>query len=141
MIRAIIEDFTANFAPESVLVYVGDTGEKCGYFDAKLLSELDVDSHGTMSDVILYDAGRNRLFLIEAVTSHGPVDAKRHAELSRLFATAKAGLVYVSAFQSRSVMARYLCEIAWETVAWAADSPSHLIHFNGERFLGPYHER
>jgi len=24
---------------------------------------------------------------------------------------------------------------------WVADSPSHLIHFNGERFCGPYSER
>lgn len=118
MIRAIIEEFASHFAPGSVLVYAGDTGEKCGYFDAKLLSELDVDSYRKMPDVILYDAERKRLFLIEAVTSHGPIDAKRHAELSRFFATAKAGLVYVSAFQNRSVMARYLCEIAWETEGW-----------------------
>jgi len=117
MIRAIIEDFASHFVPGSVLVYAGDTGEKCGYFDAKLLSELDVDSHGKMPDVILYDAERNRLFLIEVVTSHGSIDAKRHAELSKFFATAKAGLVYVSAFQSRTVMARYLSEIAWGTVA------------------------
>jgi hypothetical protein len=138
MIRAIIEDFASHFAPGSVLVYTGDTGEKSGYFDVQLLSELDVDSHGKMPDVILYDAGRNRLFLIESVTGHGPIDAKRHAELSRCFATAKAGLIYVSAFQSRTVMARYLSEIAWETVGWVVDSPSHLIHFNREVLLGPY---
>jgi hypothetical protein len=35
-------------------------------------------------------------------------------------------------------MSRYLGEIAWETEVWVADAPSHLIHFNGERFLGPY---
>jgi hypothetical protein len=143
LIRAIIEDFASRFAPGSVLVYAGDTGEKWGYFDAVLLSELgvDVDSHGKMPDVILYDTERNWLLLIEAVTSHGPVDAKRHAELSKLFITSKAGLVYVTAFQNRSVMARYLSEIAWETEGWVADSPSHLIHFNGERFCGPYSER
>ena len=77
------------------------------------------------------------MFLIEAVTSHGLVDTKRHAELSRWFATAKAGLVYVSAFQNRSVMARYLSEIAWGTVGWVADSPSHLVHFNGESLPMP----
>ncbi|TLU84788.1 MAG: restriction endonuclease [Chlorobium sp.] len=140
LIRAIIEDFASRFAPGSVLVYAGDTGEKWGYFDAVLLSELgvDVDSHGKMPDVILYDTERNWLFLIEAVTSHGPVDPKRHAELSKLFITSKAGLVYVTAFKNRTVMARYLSEIAWETEGWVADSPSHLIHFNGERFRGPY---
>jgi hypothetical protein len=32
----------------------------------------------------------------------------------------------------------HLGEIAWETEAWVSDAPSHLIHFNGERLLGPY---
>lgn len=75
---------------------------------------------------------------MEAVTSHGPVDGKRHAELTQLFAGAKSGLVYVTAFPNRAVMARYLGEIAWETDVWVVDAPSHLIHFDGERFLGPY---
>ena len=72
--------------------------------------------------------------------SHGPVDGKRHAELSRLFAGSSAGLVYVTAFPNRATMGRYLGDIAWETEVWVADAPSHLIHFNGERFLGPYAE-
>jgi len=76
--------------------------------------------------------------LVEAVTSHGPVDGKRHAELAELFAGATAGLVYVTAFPNRTILRRYLSEIAWETEVWVADAPSHLIHFNGERFLGPY---
>ncbi|HBH30925.1 MAG TPA: hypothetical protein DDX81_03355, partial [Desulfofustis sp.] len=48
--------------------------------------------------------------------------------------------VYVTAFPNRSLMARYLADIAWETEVWVSDAPSHLIHFNGERFLGPYAE-
>ena len=75
---------------------------------------------------------------MESVTSHGPVDGKRHAELAELFATAKSGIVYVTAFPNRTTMARYLGEIAWKTEVWVADAPTHLIHFNGERFLGPY---
>lgn len=140
LIRSIIEDFAPRFAPDSILVYAGDTGDKWGYFDAALLSELGVepDAHGKMPDVVLYYAKRNWLLLVESVTSHGPVDAKRHSELATLFKNAKPGLVYVTAFPNRSVMARYLSEIAWETEVWVAEAPSHLIHFNGERFLGPY---
>jgi type II restriction enzyme len=81
---------------------------------------------------------KNWLLLVESVTSHGPMDGKRHNELTRLFAGATAGLVYVTAFPNRVTMARYLDSIAWETEVWVADAPSHLIHFNGERFLGPY---
>ncbi len=140
LIRAIIEDFAPRFAPGSVLVYAGDTGDKWGYFDAALLAELgvDVDSHGKMPDVVLHFVEKNWLLLVESVTSHGPVDGKRHAELAKLFAGSKAGLVYVTAFPNRSIMGRYLPEIAWETEVWVADAPSHLIHFNGVRFLGPY---
>jgi hypothetical protein len=140
LIRAIIEDFAPRFAPGSVLVYAGDTGKKWGYFDDVLLAKLGirVDSQGKMPDVILHYAEKNWLLLVESVTSHGPVDGKRHIELESLFRKSTAGLVYVTAFPNRAIMSRYLPEIAWETEVWIADSPSHLIHFNGERFLGPY---
>jgi len=140
LIKAIIEDFAPRFAPGSKLVYAGDTGDKWGYFDAALLFKLGVvvDSHGKMPDVILHFERKNWLLLIESVTSHGPVDGNRHAELAKLFSGTKAGLVYVTAFPNRSVMSRYLGDIAWETEVWVANAPSHLIHFNGERFLGPY---
>lgn len=142
LIRAIIKDFAPRFAPGSVLIYAGDTGDKWGYFDATLLADLgvDVDAHGKMPDVVLHFTEKNWLLLVESVTSHGPVDGKRYAELAKLFADSKAGLVYVTAFPNRSIMGRYLGEIAWETEVWVADAPSHLIHFNGIRFLGPYDE-
>lgn len=140
LIRSIIENFGPRFAPGSILVYAGDTGDKWGYFDAALLTELgvEVDAHGKMPDVVLYYAKRDWLLLAESVTSHGPMDAKRHSELAKLFKNARPGLVYVTAFPNRTIMARYLSEIAWETEVWVAEAPSHLIHFNGERFLGPY---
>ncbi|MFA5623763.1 MAG: BsuBI/PstI family type II restriction endonuclease [Bradymonadales bacterium] len=140
LIRDIIEEFGPRFAKGAALIYVGDTSEKWGYFDAKLLSDIGVslDQHGKMPDVIMYCKKRNWLLLIEAVTSHGPVDGKRHNELSQLFASSIAGIVYVTAFPTRALMARHLSSIAWETEVWIADSPSHLIHFNGDRFLGPY---
>ncbi len=140
LIKEIIENFAPRFVPGGTLVYIGDTENKWGYFDTPLLSNLgvDVDSHGKMPDVILYDEKKNWLFLVESVTSHGPVDGKRHFELTQLFATAREGLVYVTAFPDRKTMAQYLPDIAWETEVWVAEAPSHLIHFDGKRFLGPY---
>jgi hypothetical protein len=140
LIKAIIEDFGPRFVPGGVLVYAGDTGDKWGYFDNDLLAKLGVtvDSHGKMPDVVLYYPDKNWLLLIESVTSHGPVDGKRHDELAKLFAKSSAPLVYVTAFPSRSVMAPYLSVISWETEVWCADASTHLIHFNGVRFLGPY---
>jgi BsuBI/PstI restriction endonuclease domain/BsuBI/PstI restriction endonuclease HTH domain len=140
LIRDIITEFAPRFAPGSLLIYAGDTGEKVGYFDHERLKELGVllNNHGKMPDVIIFDLKRNWLLLIESVTSHGPVDGKRHYELMQLFGGSTAGLVYVTAFPTRAVMARYLSEIAWESEVWVADAPTHLIHFNGVRFLGPY---
>lgn len=140
LIKGIIEEFGPRFVPAGRVVYVGDTGDKFGVFDDALLGRLGVkvDSHGKMPDVVLFDEKNNWLFLVEAVTSHGPVDAKRHRELAELFAESSAGLVFVTAFPTRALMAKYLDTISWETEVWVLNSPSHLIHFDGERFLGPY---
>lgn len=119
---------------------MGDTDLKFAYYDKDGLESLDVqiESHGKMLDVIIYYTEKNWLVLIEAVTSHGPVNPKRRGELIHLFQTSKAGLIFITAFMDRKSMVKYLNDISWETEVWVADSPSHLIHFNGERFLGPY---
>jgi hypothetical protein len=91
-----------------------------------------------MPDVILYREDKGWLYLIESVTSVGPVDGKRYGELARLFSQARAGLVFVTAFPSRQLMARFLPHIAWETEVWCSDQPTHMIHFNGDRFMGPH---
>jgi adenine-specific DNA-methyltransferase len=142
LIHDIIIEFGQRFAPGSRVIYVGDTGTKVGYFERERLAALgvNVDKHGKMPDVVLHDEARNWLLLIESVTSHGPVDGKRHGELSKLFAASTAGLVYVTAFPDRKTMGRYLADISWETEVWVADAPTHLIHFNGDRYLGPHLE-
>ena len=140
LIRDIITSFAPRFAPGAEVIYVGDTGDKVGYFEEEHLADLGVtvDRHGKIPDVVLYFGEKDWLLLVESVTSHGPMDAKRHNELAELFASAQPGLIYVTAFPDRTVMGRYLSDISWETEVWCADAPSHLIHFDGERFLGPY---
>ena len=122
------------------MLYLGDTGTKLGHFEEATFQALGLsfDSHGKFPDVVLYHRAKNWLLLIEAVTSHGPIDAKRHAELGELFSESTADLVYVTAFPDRPTVARYLNAISWETEVWVASTPTHLIHFDGERFLGPY---
>src|SRR5699024_5492132 len=140
LIKSIVEEFGLRFIPGGILIYAGDTGEKMGYFDESLLKELGVkvNAYGKMPDVIIYCPEREWLILAESVTSHGPVDGKRHRELQTLFKDSTVGIVYVTAFPDRELMARYISDIAWETEVWVADAPSHLIHFDGVRFLGPY---
>ena len=140
LLRAMVEEFCPRFTPGGVVIYLGDADSKLALFDEERLSALGVvvDHHGKLPDLVVWLPEHEWLVLAEAASSHGPVDAKRHAELKTLFAGSSAGLVFVSCFPDRMVMRGYLTSLAWETEAWTADNPDHLIHFNGERFLGPY---
>lgn len=140
LIRDIIEQLAPRFLPNSTLIYVGDTGEKWGYYDQELAGNLlfNVQEHGKMPDVILYVEDKKWLVLIEAVTSHGPVDSKRYIELEELFSNVSANKVYISAFPDKKTFTHYVQDIAWETEAWIADNPTHMIHFNGDKFLGSH---
>ncbi len=141
LIAAIVSEFCPRWTPGGHIVYVGDTGKReVQLLDHEILAAINVvlDEHGKLPDLIVYLPDRNWLVLLEAASTHGPVDSKRHSELMGLFESSTAGLVFVSCFPDRAVMRRYLAQIAWETEVWCADAPDHLIHFNGERFLGPY---
>lgn len=138
--RHIIEEFLPTWVHGAKMVHVGDTGNKSAFVDVDSLAELGLgfDPHGKFPDVGAIDTERQWLVLIEAVTSHGPVDPKRREELRVVFRDSKLPPVFVTAFLSRKVLAQYIESIAWETEVWWADHPTHLMHFNGERFLGPY---
>lgn len=140
LIADIVREFGARYAPNGELAYVGDTGDKYGFMNDELFRSLGIalDAHGKMPDVVIYSREKNWLILVESVTGHGPVDSKRQIELRRLFGLSTAGLVFVSAFPDRHTFLKHLNAIAWESDVWIADAPTHLIHFNGSRFLGPY---
>lgn len=140
LVQKILHDFCPLFTPGGRIAYVGDTDKKWAYLDSGAFRELglEIQEHGKMPDLVVHYTERNWLVLIEAVTSHGPVNPKRRHELEELFAGSNAGIVYVTAFMDRRSLMKYLDEISWETEVWVADAPTHLIHFNGERFLGPY---
>ena len=140
LLKAMVEDFCPRFTPGGQVLYIGDAGDKWALFERETLSSLnvEVDEHGKMPDLVIYLPDRNWLVLLEAASSHGPVDSKRQAELADLFAQSTAGLVYVSCFPDRAEFRKYVDTIAWESEVGCADHPTHMIHYNGERFLGPY---
>ncbi len=135
---AVINHFAPKFAQEAILLYLGDTADKNLIIDEKLYEILDVHiDHGKLPDIVLYEEKKNWLYLIEVVTSHGPVSPKRVVELQQMFATKETELIYVSVFANMSEFRKHVKYIAWETEVWLADTPDHLIHFNGDKFLGP----
>ena len=133
----IIKEFAPRFVPGCLLLYLGDTADKTTYIDNKILEELgiSVSEHSKLPDIIFYDKEKNILFLIEAVTSHGPVSPKRQYELEKMLSSCKAKRIYISAFQNFTEFKKHIENIAWETEVWLADIPDHLIHFNGDKFL------
>ncbi len=136
---AIVEQFAPRFANGGTLLYLGDTAKKDLFVDKKALKDLGVpiDQHSKLPDVVIYDNKRKWLFLIEAVTSHGPISPKRLLELEKFLKNCKIGKVYVTAFPDMSAFKKHSNNIAWETEVWLMEAPDHIIHFNGDRFMGP----
>lgn len=136
----IIDTLQPHFIPEAILVYVGDAAQKMLYVNEDWLQRLQIPltQHDKLPDVVLYDAHRHCLFLIEAVTSHGPVSPKRQVELQCALQACPARKIYISAFLSLSEFKRHIDNIAWETEVWVADNADHMIHFNGPKFLQAY---
>jgi type II restriction enzyme len=138
----VIEQFAPQFVSGAVLLYLGDTADKNLYLAVEQLTSLGipVTEHDKLPDIILiilHDTARNWLFLIEVVTSHGPMTPKRVLELNAMLRNCGAGKIFVTAFSTFTEFRRHIKNIAWETEVWVAEVPDHLIHFNGDRFLGP----
>ena len=138
--REIIEEFLPRFGPGCNILYIGDTSNKYLFRDDALLKTLGVFelSHDELPDIIAFDSNKNWLYLIEAVYSSGPMSEERVFELKKALKKCSADLIFITAFTSRSDFKKYFLQIAWETEVWTADSPDHLTHLNGDRFLGPH---
>lgn len=137
--KAIIEEFAPRFAPNSECLYVGDTIQKDLVKKAEKLSELgfEISLHDKMPDVILYRQDKNWIYFIESITSVGPMDPKRIIEIEAMTKNVTAGKIYISTFLDFSTFKKFSDQLAWETEVWIADMPDHMIHLNGDKFLGP----
>lgn len=136
---AVIDKFAPRFAPGAKILYIGDTANKNLYCNKEILERIGIPitEHSKLPDIVIYDSNKEWLFLIEVVTSHGPVSPKRVIELEDFMKECKAGKVYVTAFPDRTEFKKHVANIAWETEVWIAENPNHMIHFNGDRFIGP----
>ena len=137
--KAIIEEFAPRFAPNSECLYVGDTIEKDLVKNIEKLKELgfEITLHDKMPDVVLYREDKNWIYFVESVTSVGPMDPKRILEITEMTKDVTAGKIFVTAFLDFKTYKRFAEELAWETEVWIAEMPEHMIHLNGDRFMGP----
>ena len=137
--KAIIEEFAPRFAPHSECLYVGDTIQKDMVKDIDKLSQLgfEITLHDKMPDVVLYREDKNWVYFVESVTSVGPMDPKRILGIESMTSKVTAGKIYVTAFLDFQTFKKFSEQLAWETEVWIADMPDHMIHLNGDKFLGP----
>ena len=138
--KAIIEDFLPRFGFGAEVLYVGDTAKKYLHLKEDKLKEICFFelSHDELPDVVAYSAERNWLFLIEAFHSTGHIDQAKYIQFEKLTKDCTASIIYITAFMNRDKFRGKAKDIAWETEVWIADNPDHMIHFNGDKFLGPY---
>jgi type II restriction enzyme len=138
--KAIIEEFLPRFGFGAQVLYVGDTSDKYLHLDAKALKNLGFVqlAHEELPDIIAHSTSKNWLLLIEAVHTSGPISEIRLLQLQKMVKGCKADVVYVTAFLNRAKFRQYVADIAWETEVWIADNPDHMVHFNGDKFMGPY---
>jgi len=137
----IICEFLPRYAHGAKVLYIGDTDNKSLIVEKEGLTGIGLptpERGDRLPDLVAYEAERNWVFLIEAVHSSNPVDEDRHSLLMKLTTGCTAGRVFVTAFLTKADFRKWATRIAWETEVWIAESPDHMIHFNGERFLGPY---
>lgn len=136
--KAILEDFAPRFAPNAECLYVGDTIEKDLVRNVEKLLELgfEITLHDKMPDVVLYREDKNWLYFVESVTSVGPMNPKRILEIEELTKNVVAGRIYVTAFLDFKTYKKFAEELAWDTEVWIAEMPEHMIHLNGDKFMG-----
>ncbi len=137
--KAIIEEFAPRFAQNSIVLYVGDTKDKDLYKDVELLEKLKISmgDHEKLPDVILYQKEKKWIYFIEAVTSVGPISPKRIVEITDMTRNCKLGKIYVTAFIDMKTFKKFTEQLAWETEVWLSEMPDHMIHLNGDKFMGP----
>ncbi len=135
--KKIIEVFLPIWGFGAQVLYVGDTADKYLYRDNETLASLHVFTleHEELPDIVAYSKEKNLLYMIEAVHSSGPMDEVRVNRLKRQLKNCTAETVFFTAFLNRKMYQKYCLNIAWNTEVWIAETPDHLVHLNGYKFL------
>lgn len=135
--KAVVEVFLRKFGMGAQVLYIGDTKSKYLYKKSDILNGIHFFDlkHDMLPDIVAYSKDMNVVFLIEAVYSSGPMSEARVAKLRELLKECPCEKIFVTAFLNKKKFQSMVSEIAWESEVWIADSPDHMIHFNGSRFL------
>ncbi len=122
------------------LLYIGDATDRNLWQKDERLDELGIhvlSQSGNLPDIIVYDESQKRVIFIEAYHSTGPFTIDRVNAIKSLCACAEGTeAAFITAFDSTAKMLKNYKDIAWDTDIWSADEPTHLVHKNGDKFIG-----
>ncbi|HFA48740.1 MAG TPA: hypothetical protein ENJ95_06970 [Bacteroidetes bacterium] len=138
--KSIIEEFLPRYGHGAEVLSVGNATDESLFLNKKKLEELNFfdPTSNELPDIIAFSKNKNWLYLIETVYGLGIINEIRLLQLKKMTINCKAEIIYVTAFNHREDFRKITAAIAWETDVWIANEPDHLIHFNGDKFLGPY---
>lgn len=137
---AALEQFIPRFLRDPKVLRLRPASNRNSSLEREALVSLGIvgPAHDMLPDVVVLDQARQWLVLIAV---RHPISKLRHLALEDLTAGCALPKVFVSVFANRKEFRKWVLDISWETEVWLADSPDHLIHFNGDRYLGPHPSR
>lgn len=122
------------------LLYIGDAVDRDLWQKDDRLKELGIyvlSGSGNLPDIIAYDSVNKRILFIEAFHSTGPFTIDRVNTIRNL-CKCEPGTeaAFITAFDTTAKMLKNYKNVAWETDIWTAEEPTHLLHKNGDKFMG-----
>ena len=122
------------------LLYIGDAADRDLWQKDARLDELGIhvlSASGNLPDIIAYDASEKRILFIEAFHSTGPFTLDRVNAIKALCECEEGTeAAFITAFDTTSKMLKNYKNVAWDTDMWSVDEPTHLVHKNGDKFIG-----
>lgn len=122
------------------LLYVGDTADRYIIQKDDRLQELGIhvlSESAMLPDLIAYDESNNRILFVEAYFSGGAFTIDKVNKIKALCQCQEGTeAAFITAFDTTKKMLKAYSEIAWDTEIWVAEEPTHLLHKNGDKFVG-----
>jgi len=136
--KAVVEEFSKRFLARTAVIFLSESGNKVVARDDGLAKAivLAIPADRYLPDILLVDLGPKHplLVFVEVVATDGPMSAARKQaflEITRTAGFSDHNVAFVTAYldRSQSAFKKTVPELAWNSFAWFASEPDHIIVF------------
>ncbi|MGA2133977.1 MAG: BsuBI/PstI family type II restriction endonuclease [Bryobacteraceae bacterium] len=136
--KAVVEEFAVRFLANPGVIFLSESGNKVVERDDQLANAigLTIPADRYLPDILLVDLGPADplLVFVEVVATDGPITAGRRRaflDITRAAGFKDHNIAFVTAFLDRATPAfrKTVPELAWNSFAWFAAEPDHIIAF------------